>query len=165
MFFGGAAWATLFPIGLPTSTSTRPDRLLPAVAATTTHLSTKTHKRMRQTLRRSCAGCAKSKHSCDLRLPRCSRCVRRKVPCLYANEPWTATAPAATGSGSRSGFGDYQYNNGAASERHLEGPGTLTTGYNRFGSLDPFDSYPPTRLPREHVQRLIHGCTYQLSLS
>ncbi|KFH45396.1 hypothetical protein ACRE_038330 [Hapsidospora chrysogenum ATCC 11550] len=118
---------------------------------------------MRQTLRRSCAGCAKSKHSCDLRLPRCSRCVRRRVPCLYANEPWTATAPAATGSGSRSGFGDHQYNNGAASERHLEGPGTLTTAYNRFGSLDPFDSYPPTRLPREHVQRLIHGFLHKIA--
>ncbi|KAF3480343.1 uncharacterized protein GIQ15_05690 [Arthroderma uncinatum] len=26
-----------------------------------------------------------------------------------------------------------------------------------FGSLDPFESYPQTRLPREHVQRLIHS--------
>ncbi|KAH0284245.1 hypothetical protein KCU62_g8438, partial [Aureobasidium sp. EXF-3399] len=26
----------------------------------------------------------------------------------------------------------------------------------KFSSVDPFDSYPPTRLPREHAQRLIH---------
>jgi hypothetical protein len=100
---------------------------------------------MRQTLRRSCAACAKSKHSCDLRTPRCSRCIKRKAQCVYANEPLTAP-PAAPG------------REDGGSIRPLGGSGTLT-GY-RFGPLDPFDSYPQTRLPREHVQRLIHSCTY-----
>ena len=100
---------------------------------------------MRQTLRRSCAACAKSKHSCDLRTPRCSRCMKRKVQCVYANEPLTAP-PAAPG-----------WEDGG-SIRPLDGSGTLTS--YRFGPLDPFDSYPQTRLPREHVQRLIHSCTY-----
>lgn len=101
--------------------------------------------KMRQTLRRSCTACAKSKHSCDLRTPRCSRCVKRDVPCNYANEPLTAL-PAAPG------WGD------GGSSRPLKTSGTLTA--YRFGSLDPFDSYPQTRLPRERVQRLIYSCTY-----
>jgi hypothetical protein len=29
-------------------------------------------------------------------------------------------------------------------------------------SLDPFDSYPPTRLPRTHAQRLIYHCTKKI---
>lgn len=86
---------------------------------------------MRQTLRRSCAACAKSKHSCDLGTPRCSRCIKRRTQCLYANEPLTAPAPS-------------------------DRSGTLT--HYKFGSFDPFDSYPQTRLPRQHVQRLIHSC-------
>lgn len=99
---------------------------------------------MRQTLRRSCAACAKSKHSCDLRTPRCSRCVKRQVQCLYANEPLSAPDPP--------GYHD----TGAATP---PGGCSALTGY-RFGALDPFESYPQTRLPREHVQRLIHSCTY-----
>ncbi|KAK0707318.1 hypothetical protein B0H67DRAFT_602680 [Lasiosphaeris hirsuta] len=79
---------------------------------------------MRQTLRRSCAACARAKHSCDLRTPRCSRCIKRRVPCVYANEPLTAV------------------------------PEIMAL---RLGSLDPFDSYPQTRLRRDHVQRLIHS--------
>ncbi|KAH6876524.1 hypothetical protein B0T10DRAFT_196909 [Thelonectria olida] len=103
---------------------------------------------MRQTLRRSCAACAKSKHSCDLRTPRCSRCIKRKVLCVYANEPLTAppAAPARE--------------NGALS-RSLNGSGTLTD--TRFTSLDPFESYPQTRLPREHVQRLIHSFLHKIA--
>ncbi|KAM0273230.1 hypothetical protein ACHAQH_008366 [Verticillium albo-atrum] len=100
---------------------------------------------MRQTLRRSCAACARSKHSCDLRTPRCSRCLKRNVQCLYANEPLTAW-PASPG---RPGRGD------RVSTRSFDGSGTLTT--YRFGSVDPFDSYPQTRLPRAQVQRLIHS--------
>ncbi|POR33131.1 Uncharacterized protein TPAR_06667 [Tolypocladium paradoxum] len=103
---------------------------------------------MRQTLRRSCAACAKSKHSCDLRTPRCSRCIKRKVQCVYANEP--LTAPSAAPGREDGGL-----------IRPLEGSGTLT-GY-RFGSLDPFDSYPQTRLPREHVQRLIHSFLHKIA--
>ncbi|RMZ46129.1 hypothetical protein AFCA_003248 [Aspergillus flavus] len=103
---------------------------------------------MRQTLRRSCTACAKSKHSCDLRTPRCSRCVKRDVPCNYANEPLTAL-PAAPG------WGD------GGSSRPLETSGTLTA--YRFGSLDPFDSYPQTRLPRERVQRLIYSFIHKIA--
>ncbi|KXH49145.1 hypothetical protein CNYM01_06927 [Colletotrichum nymphaeae SA-01] len=108
---------------------------------------------MRQTLRRSCAACAKSKHSCDLRTPRCSRCIKRKVLCAYANEPLTA-APAASGSAP----------GGSATSSPgppLDGSGALTN--YRFGSLDPFDSYPQTRLPREQVQRLIHSFLHKIA--
>ena len=97
---------------------------------------------MRQTLRRSCAACAKSKYRCDLSIPRCSRCVQRKVECAYANEPLTATITRVE-------------------DDAPSNPCTSLTNY-RVWSLDPFDSYPPTRLPREHVQRLIHSCTYAL---
>lgn len=100
---------------------------------------------MRHTLRRSCAACANSKHSCDLRTPRCSRCLKRNVQCTYANAPLN-TAPPASG----------RENDGLVSYSTASGP---LTSY-RFGSLDPFQSYPQTRLPREHVQRLMHSCTY-----
>ncbi|PLB49120.1 hypothetical protein P170DRAFT_357447 [Aspergillus steynii IBT 23096] len=103
---------------------------------------------MRQTLRRSCAACAKAKHSCDLRTPRCSRCVKRQVQCIYANEPLSAP-PAAPGRGDGGSLGP------------VEGLGALTT--YRFGSLDPFDSYPQTRLPRERVQRLIHSFVHKIA--
>ncbi|CAG7946256.1 unnamed protein product [Penicillium nalgiovense] len=102
---------------------------------------------MRQSLRRSCAACAKSKSSCDLRTPCCSRCIKRQVECAYANEP--STGPATSG-----------WQN-AASTSPLDGSGTLTN--YRFGSLDPFDSYPQTRLPREHVQRLIYGFLHKIA--
>ena len=99
------------------------------------------HLEMRQTLRRSCAACAKSKAKCDLGSPQCSRCIKRHIQCAYANEPLTATLTSA--------------------ERKAGQPSThlQSLSIGRFGSLDPFDSYPPTRLPREHVQRLIHACT------
>ncbi|KAE8409626.1 hypothetical protein BDV37DRAFT_277966 [Aspergillus pseudonomiae] len=103
---------------------------------------------MRQTLRRSCTACAKSKHSCDLRTPRCSRCIKRNVQCNYANEPLTAL-PAAPGRGD------------GGSPRPLDGSGALTA--YRLGSLDPFDSYPQTRLPRERVQRLIHSFIHKIA--
>ncbi|KXG50951.1 Protein of unknown function DUF3468 [Penicillium griseofulvum] len=102
---------------------------------------------MRQSLRRACAACARSKSSCDLRTPRCSRCIKRKVECAYVNEP--STAPATPG-----------WQNGE-STNPLGGSGTLTN--YRFGSLDPFDSYPQTRLPREHVQRLIYGFLHKIA--
>ncbi|KAG9846555.1 hypothetical protein KCU98_g6326, partial [Aureobasidium melanogenum] len=94
---------------------------------------------MRRTLRRSCAACARSKCSCDLRTPICSRCIKRRIHCEYANEP--LTAPPTT---SRP--------DAAPSPIVLLPPDT-----SRFSSLDPFDSYPQTRLSRQHVQRLIHS--------
>ncbi|KAJ5138760.1 transcriptional regulator family: Fungal Specific TF [Penicillium bovifimosum] len=102
---------------------------------------------MRQTLRRSCAACAKSKSSCDLRTPRCSRCIKRQVECTYANEPLTGPATHGRQNGASTGA--------------LDGSGTLTN--YRFGALDPFDSYPQTRLPREHVQRLIYGFLHKIA--
>ncbi|KAM3065243.1 hypothetical protein ACMFMG_004369 [Clarireedia jacksonii] len=103
---------------------------------------------MRHTLRRSCAACARSKHSCDLRTPRCSRCLKRNVKCIYANEPLN-TAQLAT-----------RRENGE-SVRYSTASGPLTS--YRFGSLDPFESYPQTRLPREHVQRLIHSFLHKIA--
>nr|BAX09281.1 hypothetical protein [Aspergillus stellatus] len=100
---------------------------------------------MRPSLRRSCAACAKYKHSCDLRTPRCSRCIKRNVQCVYANEP--LTAPIHTGHG--------------GSIVPINGLFPLST--YRSGSLDPFDSYPATRLPREHVQRLIYSFLHKIA--
>ncbi|KAL4935998.1 hypothetical protein BDV06DRAFT_217019 [Aspergillus oleicola] len=100
---------------------------------------------MRPSLRRSCDACAKFKHSCDLRTPRCSRCVKRNVQCAYANQPLTAPVHSSHDS----------------SLVPLDGRETLST--YRFGSLDPFDSYPPTRLPRQHVQRLIHSFLHKIA--
>ena len=48
-------------------------------------------KKMPQTLRRSCSACVSAKRRCDLRAPHCSRCVRRKILCLYVNEPLSAS--------------------------------------------------------------------------
>ncbi|KAK3297168.1 uncharacterized protein B0H64DRAFT_119554 [Chaetomium fimeti] len=96
---------------------------------------------MRRSLRRSCAACAKSKHSCDLATPRCSRCTKRKVQCVYANEPLTAALlPSSDESGA-------------------SGP---LVGY-KFPPVDPFESYPSTRLPRVHVQRLIHSFLHKIA--
>ncbi|KAJ5975472.1 hypothetical protein N7481_009179 [Penicillium waksmanii] len=36
------------------------------------------------------------------------------------------------------------------------------SGYT-FGSIDPFDSYPPTRLPREQIQRLIYSFHHKIA--
>ncbi|KAJ5904366.1 hypothetical protein N7504_006749 [Penicillium tannophilum] len=102
---------------------------------------------MRQTLRRSCAACSKSKISCDLRTPRCSRCNKRQIQCVYANEPWAA--PAAPG------------REESALTKPLDVSVSLTDC--TFGSLDPFDSYPQTRFPREQVQRLIYGFLHKIA--
>ena len=96
--------------------------------------------KMRQTLRRSCGECAKAKQKCDLQTPRCSRCAKRKFKCSYANAPLTSpqspqSPQTAIGCGKR---------------------GSPLSIY-RIASLDPFDSYPQTRLPRERVQKLIHS--------
>ncbi|KAF3385078.1 hypothetical protein F1880_001862 [Penicillium rolfsii] len=103
---------------------------------------------MRQTLRRSCGACARSKLSCDLRTPHCSRCIKRKVLCVYANQPW-AVHPASS-----------ENADGESIESFV--PHDALSTY-RFGSIDPFDSYPQTRLPREQVQRLIHGFLHKIA--
>ncbi|KAF2029468.1 hypothetical protein EK21DRAFT_67601 [Setomelanomma holmii] len=87
---------------------------------------------MRTTLRRSCDACARSKLRCDLLLPQCSRCSKRSIDCLYANEPLSASLTAGVATTS-----------------------TQSSPDSEFASFDPFDSYPKTRLPRAHVQRLI----------
>ncbi|TVY58737.1 hypothetical protein LCER1_G002042 [Lachnellula cervina] len=121
---------------------------------------------MRATLRRSCNACAKAKHRCDLRTPHCSRCIKKKFNCTYANEPLTSTPDRNESPPSEtSGNGRHAVMNGSevSTMTLRDGPttpkfsdtsvGLLNPG-NAF--LDPFDSYPPTRLPRVTAQRLIH---------
>ncbi|KAK2595459.1 hypothetical protein QQS21_006799 [Conoideocrella luteorostrata] len=112
---------------------------------------------MPTTLRRSCDSCARAKHRCDLQVPRCSRCLRRKVACVYANQPSSALRD----------FSDITtvapYDHGM-SDTHTSTTLTATTEsavpIRLFetvdASLDPFDSYPTTKIPRTHVQRLIY---------
>jgi hypothetical protein len=112
---------------------------------------------MRKTLRRSCDSCAKSKLRCDLLLPQCSRCFKKsptKPICVYANVPLSSlltngfatvsTAPSSESEGTVAQLS-------SSPELLISNPGTQ--------SFDPFDSYPQTRLPRAHVQRLIQHCT------
>ncbi|KAK7414961.1 hypothetical protein QQX98_006286 [Neonectria punicea] len=118
---------------------------------------------MRATLRRSCDACAKAKHRCDLRTPRCSRCSKRKASCVYANAPLTSSPDAEDASCESSASSTPA----ARSEEAVGGRDVSVV--SRFSdnsvalvnpadaSFDPFDSYPPTRLPRIHVQRLIHN--------
>ena len=118
---------------------------------------------MRRTLRRSCAACAKAKHSCDLRTPKCSRCVKRTCSCIYANEPLTSTNARLGGNYNetqtpqalKSRMGSASLNGLPASLR----PDLLDMS-TVFGarSFDPFDTYPSTNLPRLRVQGLIQHC-------
>ncbi|KAJ5699000.1 hypothetical protein N7462_001005 [Penicillium macrosclerotiorum] len=103
---------------------------------------------MSKTLRRSCSACANFKHSCDRRTPSCSRCIKRRVLCVYANEPWTIP-PGPAGR---------EHGTSIATAKKAV---ILTS--SRFGSLDPFESYPSTRLPRERVQRLIHNFLHKIA--
>lgn len=123
--------------------------------------------KMRTTLRRSCNACAKAKLGCDLRVPQCSRCVKRKSKCVYANSPLNysldTTGPSAetTGHNSLAAKNESEALSVVPQERKVvsrpsENPGLLINPAT--ASFDPFDSYPSTRLPRVHVQRLIHRC-------
>ena len=38
-------------------------------------------------LHRSCASCISAKRRCDLAIPRCKRCIAKKIRCQYRNEP------------------------------------------------------------------------------
>ncbi|RDW57214.1 hypothetical protein BP5796_12664 [Coleophoma crateriformis] len=116
---------------------------------------------MGKTLRRSCAACAKAKHSCDLRTPKCSRCVKRSCACVYANEPLTSTSVP---------LGDVGHAFRASQiSKSRSRPAVLLTGSGESVSpdpsdmsmffeahlFDPFDSYPATSLPRLRVQGLM----------
>lgn len=122
---------------------------------------------MRTSLRRSCNACAKAKHSCDLGTPKCSRCIKRKVTCVYANEPLSSSSSISSAASvtpdtsGRSKLIDKaevkrptskSYDSNALHDSSM----ALSTPVN--ASFDPFDSYPTTRLPRVHVQRLIQHC-------
>lgn len=124
---------------------------------------------MRTTLRRSCNACAKAKLGCDLRVPQCSRCVKRKSKCFYANSPLNTPLDATGSSAETMGHSSLHVAAKNESEalsmvsqeremvsRPSENPGLLINPGT--ASFDPFDSYPSTRLPRLHVQRLIHRC-------
>ncbi|KFG86026.1 hypothetical protein MANI_010437 [Metarhizium anisopliae] len=111
---------------------------------------------MRATLRRSCDACAKAKHRCDLQTPQCSRCIKRRARCVYANQPLTSSDTSGTASWPC----DDEFDTLATSSHpnvslavRPASPVWLVDPANT--SYDPFDSYPPTRLPRLHVQRLI----------
>lgn len=115
---------------------------------------------MRATLRRSCDSCAKAKNRCDLRTPHCSRCIKKKSNCVYANEPLTSFSE--TLGNSRPGVRD---DGGVSSTTIRDRKITSMFSESSVGLLnpanadiDPFDSYPPTRLHRPHVQRLMHHC-------
>ncbi|PWY86762.1 hypothetical protein BO70DRAFT_422416 [Aspergillus heteromorphus CBS 117.55] len=49
------------------------------------------------TLRRSCQACARGKRRCDQRLPRCSRCLTRRIDCEYVNMPLMVTSSSDSG--------------------------------------------------------------------
>jgi hypothetical protein len=131
---------------------------------------------MRTTLRRSCDACAKAKHGCDLKTPKCSRCLRRNVPCVYANAPAASLAPNTSptthdGSLARIGSRD-QWSTPSpvlsASARTTPEVFDQSAGLligNVDSSFDPFDSYPATRVPRPQIQRLIHHCSFTILLS
>ncbi|KFX92173.1 hypothetical protein V490_05534 [Pseudogymnoascus sp. VKM F-3557] len=116
---------------------------------------------MRATLRRSCDACAKAKLSCDLRTPQCSRCVKKKSTCAYANEPLTTSSNGYASYSSTSGSStptveesSILARNGNIKSTFEEAPTGLLNP--AIASFDPFDSYPPARLPRVVVQHLIH---------
>jgi hypothetical protein len=86
---------------------------------------------------------------------------------VYANEPLTSAAetrapapqvlvksrPAANGEGVEDSVA---VRDGAVASEASQGTvGLLNPASAAF---DPFDSYPPTRIPRVRVQRLIHNC-------
>ncbi|KAL7809419.1 hypothetical protein V8C44DRAFT_146573 [Trichoderma aethiopicum] len=120
---------------------------------------------MRTTLRRSCNACAKAKLGCDLRIPQCSRCIKRNSRCVYANKPLNSPLDNLSSSAKASGYSPPAAGNGGELSALVpqDGESAARRPENSVwirnpatASFDPFDSYPPTRLPRLHVQRLIH---------
>ncbi|KAH8723770.1 hypothetical protein GQ44DRAFT_773647 [Phaeosphaeriaceae sp. PMI808] len=103
---------------------------------------------MRNTLRRSCDACARSKLRCDLSVPRCSRCVKKNTSCAYVNEPLSAPTDSFTVT---------QKSSSSSEKLSLQLPKGCEISLSNPGnqSFDPFDSYPQTRLPRAQVQTLM----------
>lgn len=110
------------------------------------------HLTMRKTLRRSCDACARSKLRCDLLLPQCSRCRKSTRACIYANEPLSSltegTVSTSTSSSPEPNGTDVRFSPKVSMLNNNPG----------IQSFDPFNTYPQTRLPRAHVQRLIQHC-------
>lgn len=122
---------------------------------------------MRATLRRSCDACAKAKHGCDLRTPRCSRCIKRKTNCVYTNEPLTSS-PETSGNSTLAVRDNEKVSSLTLRERRSAPAHSESSAWvlnTTDASFDPFDSYPPTRLPRVHVQRLIYHCNCSYSIN
>jgi len=119
---------------------------------------------MRKTLRRSCAACAKAKHSCDLRTPICSRCVKRNCNCAYANEPLTSTNIRFEDIGN--GLVLQASNSRAGPELLSRSGGNVSPDLSDMSiffeahMIDPFDSYPSTNLSRLRVQGLMQHCKW-----
>lgn len=124
---------------------------------------------MRTSLRRSCDACAKAKHSCDLQTPRCSRCIKRKSPCVYANQPLGSSSENASATQLVWSSRHIPHNSPASAEdgvvisRYQKPESSVNLLDPANASFDPFDSYPPTRLPRANVQQLIHHCEWASS--
>lgn len=122
---------------------------------------------MRTSLRRSCNACAKAKHSCDLGTPKCSRCVKRKVTCIYANAPLSSST-SSTSTPEPSGCGrsvdKSETKRPLLKSRDGSSDNSMDLLRPPDTSFDPFDSYPSTRLPRVHVQRLIQHCKAILTM-
>ncbi|KAF2844844.1 hypothetical protein T440DRAFT_409339 [Plenodomus tracheiphilus IPT5] len=104
---------------------------------------------MRLTLRRSCDACAKSKLSCDLRTPQCSRCTKKNTLCVYANQPLTSSPPNARA------FDRPETSPEVSSLWSPLKQSSAVLLNTIDASVDPFNSYPRTNLARVHEQRLI----------
>jgi hypothetical protein len=118
-------------------------------------LSLASHLTMRKTLRRSCDTCSKSKLRCDLRTPKCSRCSKKAITCVYANEPLSSlltedTVTSFSGSLLRS----------KSLEVEALTPPKISHLNPGIQSFDPFDTCPRTRLPQAQVQQLIQHCGF-----
>jgi hypothetical protein len=118
-------------------------------------LSLADHSMMRKTLRRSCDTCSKSKLRCDLRTPRCSRCSKKAITCIYANEPLSSLLTEVTVISSS----EPPLHSKSPDVKAFPDMSYLNPGIQSF---DPFDSYPRTRLPRAKVQQLIQHCESSL---
>ncbi|PYH94401.1 hypothetical protein BO71DRAFT_419379 [Aspergillus ellipticus CBS 707.79] len=82
------------------------------------------------TLRRSCQACARGKRRCDQRLPRCSRCLSRRIDCEYVNVPLTVVSNLDTASSKTSQSLQSTRSSGTPSI-HPPLPLEITKGYSQ----------------------------------